>query len=245
MIPAEETEPLEGLVIQVGLVRDCADAEILERDGLDTTGGAVQLEEFGIPFGAHVVHGRAVGEGEFRGGKDTEREVPGRRRTRSSPQGHNLQASANWRAAKKSALLRHESPTRAGISKPAVHTEPLLVGEQRDTPIRAGTVVRIRQLRRQERASLSQRGKPKILLEVLPAVHPIHLDTENLKLIAYAVFVPRIAHGGKPRGTKGGRKAADGREFRSILHAARITEEEFDFRLRKQRQVVILPGITR
>ncbi len=106
-------------------------------------------------------------------------------------------------------------------------------------------MVRIRQLRRQERASISQRGKPKILLEVLPAVHPIHLDTENLKLIAYAVFVPRIAHGGKPRGTKGGRKAADGREFRSILHAARITEEEFDFRLRKQRQVVILPGITR
>src|ERR1700746_1821238 len=126
MIPAEETEPLEGLVIQVGLVRDRADTEILERYGLNTTIYAVQLKEFGIPFRADVVHGCAVGEGEFRGGKNTESEVPSCRRTRSSPQGHNLQASANGRAAKKTALLRHESPPRAGISKPAIHTEPLL-----------------------------------------------------------------------------------------------------------------------
>src|SRR5580693_105588 len=94
-----------------------------------------------------------------------------------------------------------------------------------------------------------------ILLEILPAVHPVYAPPKDLEFVPHSIFVTRIAQGseaggllaGLLRGCPGGSlgKNAHRGEFRTLLYGARKPQEEFDFRLREQREIVILRGKAR
>ena len=66
VISGKEADPLPHLVVQIGVIGDCADSEVLIVLDYELPGSIVQLNEFGIAVRPDVVESGAVGERELR-----------------------------------------------------------------------------------------------------------------------------------------------------------------------------------
>src|ERR1700730_18455270 len=98
LVGAEQAQPVRGLQVRAGLIREGSDAEILERQGREIQIRVIEFAECGRSLGPHVVNGCAVGNGEARPREPRHLQAPSCHRTPGRSGSHYLPLKRKERA---------------------------------------------------------------------------------------------------------------------------------------------------